>query len=362
MTFTKDEICSFKNLYKAMQLCKRGVMWKDSVAGYVMNALSRTYYLKNNLMHDPYKVGKYNRFTVHEPKERNIVSVNFKDRVFQKSLVDNYFYDEISRSFIHDNAACQIGKGTEHSRKRLICHMQRYWRKHGLEGYVLKGDLSNFFGSTKHDLAYSAVAKRVDDEWVKSVSKAVIDSHVYGPQKGIGLEPGSAVVQLIQLAVLDEFDHFVKEQLRIKYYDRYNDDFIMIHSDREYLKMCLSKVDEWMSTRGLTLNPRKTQIAKLSQGIKFLGFRFRLTDTGKVLMTLLPEKVSKEKRKLRKLVAKTKNGEISKEDVNGNFRSFKANISNSGKKRKGNPGRRARRSCHGLELEMDQFYKRLWEG
>lgn len=193
------------------------------------------------------------------------------------------------------------------------------------------------------------------------MAKAVIDSHVYGSKEGVGLEPGSAVVQLIQLAVLDEFDHFVKEQLRIKYYDRYNDDFIMIHNDREYLKMCLLKVDEWMSERGLTLNPRKTQIAKLAQGIKFLGFRFRLTDTGKVLTTLLPEKVSKEKRKLRKLVAKAKNGEISKEDVNANFRSFKANISNYGKKRKTNPGRRARRNCHGLEKEMDQFYKALWE-
>lgn len=40
------DICSFYNLYKAMLLCKRGVIWKDSVAGYVVNGLVRIHSLK----------------------------------------------------------------------------------------------------------------------------------------------------------------------------------------------------------------------------------------------------------------------------------------------------------------------------
>ena len=43
------DICSFYNLYKAMLLCKRGVIWKDSVAGYVVNGLVRIHSLKKAL-------------------------------------------------------------------------------------------------------------------------------------------------------------------------------------------------------------------------------------------------------------------------------------------------------------------------
>lgn len=117
------EICTFRNLYDAMRLCKRGVIWKDSVAGYVVNGLVRIHRLKKSLENDKYDISPYTEFKVYEPKERDILSTKIKDRVFQRSFVDNYFYDEMTRSFIYDNGACQKGRGTERTRKRLICHM-----------------------------------------------------------------------------------------------------------------------------------------------------------------------------------------------------------------------------------------------
>lgn len=354
------EICTFRNLYDAMRLCKRGVIWKDSVAGYVANGLVRIHRLKKSLENEKYDISPYTEFKVYEPKERDILSTKFKDRVFQRSFVDNYFYDEMTRSFIYDNGACQKGRGTERTRKRLICHMQRFYRKHGLTGYTLKGDLSNFFGSTKHEVAYDAVNKRVSDEWARRESKRIIDSFNNGPDPEIGMGLGSQCTQIIQLAVLDKFDHYVKEVLRIKHYVRYNDDFILIHEDKGYLRYCLSGIDNWMTSRGLKLNPKKTQIANFLQGVKFLGFRFRPTETGKVVMTLLPEKVSHERRKLKRMRDGVRQGRLIKSDVDRSCESFKANVTNNGKHKSEHPGRRARRSCHGLELAMDAFYKDLW--
>lgn len=141
------DICSFYNLYRAMLLCKRGVIWKDSVAGYVVNGLVRIHSLKESLEKGTYKISPYANFKVYEPKERDILSTKMKDRVFQRSFVDNYFYDEMTRSFIYDNGACQRGRGTERTRKRLICHLQRFYRKHGTNGYALKGDLTNFLAA-----------------------------------------------------------------------------------------------------------------------------------------------------------------------------------------------------------------------
>lgn len=266
----------------------------------------------------------------------------------------------LPRSFIYDNGACQKGRGTERTRKRLICHMQRFYRKHGLTGHTLKGDLSNFFGSTKHEVAYAAVNKRVSDEWARRESKRIIDSFNNGPDPEIGMGLGSQCTQIIQLAVLDKFDHYVKEVLRIKHYVRYNDDFILIHEDKGYLRYCLSRIDNWMTSRGLKLNPKKTQIANFSQGVKFLGFRFRPTETGKVVMTLLPEKVSHERRKLKRMRDGVRQDRLIKSDVDRSYESFKANLTNNGKHKSDHPGRRARRSCHGLELAMDAFYKDLW--
>lgn len=91
------DICSFYNLYRAMLLCKRGVIWKDSVAGYVVNGLVRIHSLKKSLEKGTYKISPYANFKVYEPKERDILSTKMKDRVFQRSFVDNYFYDEMTK-------------------------------------------------------------------------------------------------------------------------------------------------------------------------------------------------------------------------------------------------------------------------
>ena len=212
---------------------------------------------KESVENGTYKLDAYTQFKVYEPKERDIVSTRIKDRVFQRSLCDNYFYDTMTKSFIYDNCACQDGRGTEFARKRLICHLQKYYRKQGTEGWVLKADLKNFFGSTSHELAYSAVTKRVNDEWVNGEIKRIIDSFNQGDDPEVGMGLGSETTQLIQLAVLDDFDHFIKEQLHIKHYVRYNDDFIIIHEDKAYSQECLIKIDAWISSRSLKLSPKK---------------------------------------------------------------------------------------------------------
>ena len=94
-----------------MKKCKRNVMWKDGTASYVNNGLANIYKLKKSLESDEYTLKKYTHFKVFEPKERDIVSTRIKDRIFQRSLCDNFLYKEISKSFIYDNVACQIGKG-----------------------------------------------------------------------------------------------------------------------------------------------------------------------------------------------------------------------------------------------------------
>lgn len=347
MNDLKEIVCSFDNLYAAMLKCKRGIMWKDSAAGFVKNGLVNCCILKDELLSGKYKLGKYTVFTITEPKKRVIVSTRIKDRVFQRSLCDNYLTEHVTRSFIYDNAACQSGKGTDFARNRLKCHLQRHYRKCGCKGYILKCDISDYFGSTPHDVAINAIRKRVPDKWAASEVERIINSFTQGadPSKGMGL--GSQVTQLTELAVLDDLDHYIKEVLHIKGYVRYMDDFILIHEDKAYLRFCREQIRRRLSVLGLKMSKKKTHIFPITQPLHFMGFSFRLTNTGKVVMRVLPNKVVRERRRLRKLIARSKAGIMPRKSVDECFKSWVAHAS------KGN--------CYKLIASMTEYYYNLWE-
>lgn len=345
MENVKATVCDFDNLYKAMNKCKKGVTWKDSVSRYVNNGLVSVLKLQKSLEQENYKIDEYYNFTIHEPKKREIVSTKFKDRVFQRSLCDNYLYHQVVKGFIYDSGACQINKGTSFARDRLKVLMRRYYRKNGNEGYVLKCDFKNYFGSTTHATAKNALQKVVKDEWALEQTYSIVDSYDDGNQTGLGL--GSQITQLVQLLVLSDLDHHIKEKLGIKHYVRYMDDLILIHQDKEYLHRCLREIQQISSNLGLLLNNKKTQLFKLSQGINFLGFKFNLSASGAVYCILLKENIKKRKRKLRKYKNLVLQGKMTKGKADECYESWKAHAENG--------------DSYNLISKMNINYKELWE-
>ena len=61
---------------------------------------------------------------------------------------------------------------------------------------------------------------------------------------GKGLPIGNMTSEILAVYYLNDLDHYIKEKLRIKYYVRYMDDFILFHEDREYLKYCLGEIEK----------------------------------------------------------------------------------------------------------------------
>lgn len=161
---------------------------------------------------------------------------------------------------------------------------------------------------------------------------------------GVGL--GSQVSQLVELLVLNDLDHFIKEQLHIECYIRYMDDFILLHPDKKYLQYCRQEITREVEKLGLALNG-KTELYEIRQGIKFLKWRFILTDTGKVVMRMSKKSVSKQRRKMRKLKGKLERGEITIQDIQNNFHSWMANA------KRGN--------TKAIRWEMRKYYNELFE-
>lgn len=310
MTSVFDRITSFASLYEAMRKCRLGVMWKDGTARYVTNGLVETHNLRKEILDGTYRIRPYKQFEITDPKRRIVMAMHMRDRQYQRSICDNYLYEQITKGFIRDNYGCQKGRGMDDAMNRMDAHLHRYYRKYGAEGWVLKCDIRKYFPSTLHSVAKAAVAKRVPDEHVRKAVFDIIDS--FGGDRGIGL--GSQVSQLIQLAVLDDMDHYIKEVMRVKHYLRYMDDFVLIHHDKAFLKECLAKIRDILADLGLELN-EKTAIFPLKQGIRWLQWRFILTPTGKVIRLQGKKSVHRERRKLRHMKARGLSIEKARESV-----------------------------------------------
>ena len=265
-----DSAMSYGNLRRALNRCCRDVRWKDSVVGYELHAAQNTHKLMNSLKDGTYKISPYQHFTIYEPKKREILATRIADRQVQMALCQGGLYEDLTEHFIHDNCACQTGKGTDFTLKRVKTHLREYYRKHGKDGWVLKCDIHHFFPSTSHDVAKEAIWKRVDDPKACQMVCDVIDS--FGGDKGIGL--GSQISQLVELAVLDDLDHYIKERLHIRHYVRYMDDLVLIHESKDYLTYCRDMIEAQLNAIGLELND-KTTIYPLKQGVKFLQWRWK---------------------------------------------------------------------------------------
>lgn len=300
----------FDELYKALRKCCRNVRWKDSIARYEGNILLNTYYLREDILNGTYQLSEYQRFKIYEPKEREIEATRIRDRQFQMSLCDNGFYEDMTESFINDNPACQRDAGLQKAHDRITANLRKFYNKYGNDGWYLKGDIHHFFPSTRHEVAIAAVYKRVKDPQVREEIKKIINS--FGKDdKGIGL--GSQISQLIELAVLDDLDHFIKEKLHIKYYVRYMDDFMLVHPDKKYLQYCYKEIEKFLKKYHFELNPKST-IQPLKHGIYMLQWKFLLTDSGKIVKTPVKSKITTEHRKMRKIWNKEADGTYS-EDV-----------------------------------------------
>lgn len=341
------ESLEFDALYESMWKCRCGKMWKASVARYVLHGIDETLKLEEELSSGRYLPRKPHTFTLTYPKVRPCSSTHIRDRIVQRSLNDNVIYPKMTKSFIWDNMACQQGKGTTKAMDRLDCFLHRVFINNGnsVEGLsVLQADIHGYYRSMRHADARKCFGRHLEQETVDLSMKWLQRQYPYA----VGYEPGSQMVQILGISLLDPLDHTVKERLRAKVYERYMDDFYIISNSREFLEECRAVIsDELAKCYGMELHPKKTRIYPLRDGIKVLGFTFKLTKTGKVIRLIDPKNVKHERKKLRKMANLVIKGEIPEAKLLECYNAWKAHaeLGNSSK----------------LLCNMDEYVKSLRE-
>lgn len=319
-----EKIYCFESLYQAHKMARRGKQNTKEVIQYEMRLSENLERLRFHLMNHSYRIRGYYKFSIHDPKEREIQALHYGDRIVQHSLCDNVLGPYMEKHLIYDNSACRKGKGTHFAISRLTCFLRKYYRQYGIQGYILKCDVRKYFNSVDHEVLKKKIQKTSLTEDVKWLLEMMIDSYEY--KEGAGLPMGNQTSQWFALFYLDGLDRLVKEKLQIRYYTRYMDDMILIHPDKEYLKECLAEMTAYLENELKLEFNEKTQIHAIRQGVDYLGFHFYLTETGKVVKTLRQSAKKRLKRKLRNYRRAYAEGKIGLDAVSQSVASYKGHL------------------------------------
>ena len=219
----------------------------------------------NLLKNREYKVGPYIHFTLYEPKKREIVSQGMIDKIVNHLVSRYILYPAILPCLIDKNVASRKGLGTRAGLEAAkefhrICKI-----KYG-KYYILKCDISKFFASIDIDILKNKIQRKIKD---KEALKIVFDI-IEGDSKVTGLGIGNMTSQILAIFYLNDMDHYIKEELKIKYYIRYQDDFLLFHESKQYLRKCLEKIKQFLEKEKLTLN-KKSMIFTSNNNFAFLG-------------------------------------------------------------------------------------------
>lgn len=220
-----------------------------------------------DLINKNYKFGGYHKFTIYEPKERLIMSMNMYDKIINHLVSEYILLPSIVPCLIDSNVASRKDKGTNYGIKLYYKYREFYDTKYGKNNYyLLKLDIKKFFENINHEILKKLLRTRIKDKDALSILDIIIDS----TEKGLPI--GANTSQLFTIFYLDSVDKYIKEVLKIKCYMRYQDDMILIHHDKEYLKYCLNEIIKKLQELDLEIN-NKTKIYKSNENINFIGVR-----------------------------------------------------------------------------------------
>ena len=148
--------------------------------------------------------------------------------------------------------------------------------------WLVDADIKGCFDNIDHDKLLEVIGnfpyKHLIKKWLKA---GFIDKNVFHPQKS-GTPQGGIISPLLANIAL----HGMEKAIGVKYNNigeirgnrclvRYADDFVIFCKTKEDAESAMNEVNQWLSTRGLSLSVEKTKIVNLLDGFDFLGFNIR---------------------------------------------------------------------------------------
>lgn len=301
-----DEDQLLEDLFKAYFDARKNKRNTINALKFELNLEENIFSLFEEIISGKYTLKPSICFVVNKPVKREIFAADFRDRVVHH-LVYNYISPIFERKFINDAYSCRQGKGVHYGIKRTEHFIRSCFLNYYQNCYILKVDIKSYFMSINKkllfDLTISEIKKEKDRKrgdlgfsflLVKELLRVIIFSDptknciikgkrkdwnglpkgksLFSAENGCGLPIGNLTSQLFGNVYLNKLDHFIKNELKIKYYGRYVDDMLIVHQDKHYLKRVAFEIKNYLARESfLSLHPKKTYLQESSKGVIYLG-------------------------------------------------------------------------------------------
>ena len=323
------QIIEFENLLLSAKKAEKGKRFRENVLEFNYNLEAELIKLQQELKKKIYQPGDYRIFYIKEPKSRMISAAPYRDRVVHHALC-NIIVPILEPKFIFDSYANRVGFGTH----RALHRFTKFARE---SRYVLQCDIQKYFPSIDHEILKNLIRRKIKCSDTLWLINTIIDNsneqlpaieHFQGDdlitplQRRRGLPIGNLTSQFFANVYLNDFDHFVKEQLKVKKYLRYVDDFAFFADDWKFLSEVRLAIEEYLANQlRLKIHPVKSQLFETKYGANFVGFRI-LPDRIRVRS----ENLRRAKRRLKKMKTDYLQGKISSEKVSQSIQSWCAHL------------------------------------
>ncbi len=301
-----DRVVSFGNIRRAALRAARGKRHVASVARFLADLEPEALRLQRELVDGSWRPGPAFSFEIHDPKLRTITAAPFADRVVHHALMA-VLEPLFDRRMPPESYACRRGKGTH----AALAQARRLVRSHA---WFLKLDVRKCFESLDHGVVLATVARAVKDRHVLALCARIVEG---GGRAGIGLPIGNLTSQWFANLVLDRLDRFVKQDLRVRGYVRYMDDFALFADDKAVLRRAHDDVRSFLAdAMRLELKPQATILAPTREGLPFLGWRVHCG-----VVRIRPENLRRLRSRIRHRCREHRTGLIGDDELLASLRS-----------------------------------------
>ena len=295
--FQNHPLFTLENLYNAYLGCRKGKRGTLNALKFEQNLEENLINLQDELTTGRYVPGKSVAFLIEKPKRREIFAADFRDRVVHHLLV-GYLEPHWESCFIYDSYACRKGKGTHKGVERLQSFTRKVTANGTRRAWYLQLDIRGFFISINRQILYERLTKKERDPVIRRLVRALLFYDPTGKRlKGgarradfeslpthktlseaasVGrLRIWNLTSQFFSNLYHDALDQFIKHHLKVQYYLRYCDDFVLLSLQKAILERWEAEIREFLLAKlGLTLNSRR-RLRPVSDGIDFLGYIVR---------------------------------------------------------------------------------------
>lgn len=262
------EKLTFEKLLQAELRARKNKGNKKEILLFQMDLETNILKLLEELKNGTYKLGKYREFIIKEPKERIIRALPYKDRIVQQWYIEEFIKPYYIPRMIVDTYACIENRGT----LKAVNKVQKYMRKIKKEFpnyYVLQCDIRKFFFSINRNILFNILKRNIKDNKLLELTKLFI----FDDNKEVSIPIGNYTSQYFGNIYLSKLDNYIKNILKVKYYVRYLDDFIILCNNKIYSKYLKDRIEIFLNKELLLLYNPKSRYYPSKLGIDFCGYR-----------------------------------------------------------------------------------------